>query len=714
MVPWRAGEILRAVWFAAKGVLLAAAMATIAMDGRAAAQKGGAADWQWAHEHGTALLVLEPPPLRGIGRWVMESPRHRGALICTALSPDGTTLATAGTDAVVRLWNLQTGALDRALAGHSFHLHTMAWSPDGTLLATHAWGDLTTRLWNVADGTVAKTFKLKTHLRSLCWSGDSRKLAGATDGSGRIYVSEGREELSVFSEAGQPVRAVEWSPDGSLLAVAAVGSPVALIDAASRSDGFVLDGSESHVVTDIRFSPDGKRVATSGAATTAIWERNGGPPVATIDTAAAALAWAPDNARIATVSAEGVTLWKAADGAKAGALAAPGHRVEWSAATGRIVVASSRRIEVWQPEGTAAERTIDAAGSTAPLFQPGRPVITGMGTATLSLWDPRSFARQHRLEGHGGGVTAAAWSRDGKRLATAATDGKVRFWNARTGEAERVLTGHRGSIACLAWSGDGRLLASAGADRTVRIWNADGAVQAELTGHTKPVRALAWAPGGAQLVTGGADEQLIVWDAAKREQVKSIPSVLPITALAWGAGKGAPAVACGFADGSIRVVNPLNGEMLAMVADGGASRSWPITALDWMPGNQLRLLSSRFYLTRLWDIPTATSIQRQLAPGGASEVFSTAAGVPVVARANDRTVRFWDPVGGSLRGSLLEEGDSLVAVSTTGDVKCGGDAAVPLIAIVETPEGQRTIPLDTLAKEHGWKNNGRVMKLPAR
>ncbi len=121
---------------------------------------------------------------------------------------------------------------------------------------------------------------------------------------------------------------------------------------------------------------------------------------------------------------------------------------------------------------------------------------------------------------------------------------------------------------------------------------------------------------------------------------------------------------------------------------------------------QPMLLVSRYYLTQLWDITKEESVQRQMVPGGASSVFPTAGGVLAVARSGDRTTRFWDPAGGSLRGVLLEEGDCIVAISTGGDVKYdAAEKPTNLIAILETTQGQKTISLEE------WPRNmaGKIM-----
>ena len=68
-----------------------------------------------------------------------------------AWSPDGTRLATASDDETVRLWDPTTGQTTATLTGHTDRVNAVAWSPDGTRLAT-ASDDGTVRLWDPATG----------------------------------------------------------------------------------------------------------------------------------------------------------------------------------------------------------------------------------------------------------------------------------------------------------------------------------------------------------------------------------------------------------------------------------------------------------------------------------------------------------------------------------------------------------------------------------
>ena len=290
----------------------------------------------------------------------------------------------------------------------------------------------------------------------------------------------------------------------------------------------------------------------------------------------------------------------------------------------------------------------------------------------------------------------------------------MRIWDTKAWTPLHTLEAGNRPIPLLEWSSDGKFLAAAGGDKTVRVWTATGEPKATFDGHSRPVNSLTWAPNSRQLVSGALDGEVIVRDVVKGAEDRTFSSPVPVTALAWSTVRGGPALAVGGRDGSIRVWNPVNGEMLKVIVEGHRTNWYHTEALGWMPGSQPYILSTRHHLSQIWDASSGKTVQRQMSPGGGDAVFPTAGGSLIVNRCGDRTVRFWEPVQGTLRGTLLEEGDSLVAITTTGDVKFDPDLPPGLIAIVETQAGQRTMSLDDLAKQHGWKNQGKMMRLPSR
>ncbi|MFO7537016.1 MAG: protein kinase, partial [Chloroflexota bacterium] len=110
-----------------------------------------------------------------------------------AISPDGRYMATTGTDAIVRLWDLTTDdgvpREIRQMTGHTFLAMSPVFSPDGTRLATGSF-DKTIRVWNVMTG--AEMLTLRGHTEAVwdvAFSPDGKRLASASwDGTARVFL----------------------------------------------------------------------------------------------------------------------------------------------------------------------------------------------------------------------------------------------------------------------------------------------------------------------------------------------------------------------------------------------------------------------------------------------------------------------------------------------------------------------------------------------
>src|SRR5205085_3494273 len=79
----------------------------------------------------------------------------------------------------VTVWEVATGKEVRSFAGHAERVGTVAWSPDGRMLATGS-GDRTLRLWEVASGAERAKFAHGGWVRSVAFSPDGRHVAAAS------------------------------------------------------------------------------------------------------------------------------------------------------------------------------------------------------------------------------------------------------------------------------------------------------------------------------------------------------------------------------------------------------------------------------------------------------------------------------------------------------------------------------------------------------
>jgi hypothetical protein len=106
-------------------------------------------------------------------------------------------------------------------------------------------------------------------------------------------------------------------------------------------------------------------------------------------------------------------------------------------------------------------------------------LASASGDGTVKLWDAHSGQLKQTLKGHSSevfsgvfsGVTAVAYSPDGKELASASDDKTVKLWDAHSGQLKQTLKWHSSTVNAVAYSPDGKELVSASEDGTVKLWN---------------------------------------------------------------------------------------------------------------------------------------------------------------------------------------------------------------------------------------------------
>jgi len=181
-----------------------------------------------------------------------------------ALSPDGATLATAGDDHIVRLWNASDGTLVRSLRGHSDWIQRVAFSPDGLLLAT-AGNDRRIHIWDVETGQLVRAFPdHPAGIYTLAFSHDGRQLATAGfEKVVRVYDMSNGLRLHELTCSCADNRALAFSPDGEQLLVGGRGGCVSIWQLADGSLERQLD-LQTQRLRGLAFSPDATRIAVAG------------------------------------------------------------------------------------------------------------------------------------------------------------------------------------------------------------------------------------------------------------------------------------------------------------------------------------------------------------------------------------------------------------------------------------------------------------------
>jgi WD40 repeat protein len=409
-------------------------------------------------------------------------------------SPDGRILASIGTDGAtdkprpVKLRDAKTGRLIRTLDGHTRVTWGVAFSPDGTRLATASF-DQKVKLWDARTGQEALTLLGHTDAAmGLAFSPAGTRLATAgADRTIRIWDASPLTEpparqIATFAGHTDDVRAVVYSPDGRTVVSAGDDRIVRIWDAAT---GMPLSSLLGHTaaIFGVAFSPDGRTIATGGADNTLrIWDAKTGAVTHALSTfdqgCILSVAFSPDGRTIAT-----------GDG---------GFEVRiWDAVAGKLL---HKALGPWVVPGVT--------------FSPdGKQIVAGCRDGTVNLWEVSTGRLVRPLPQLAAGISSLARGPDGQHVAAAVVDGTLVVWETRTWAKTRSIAGHHGRALGLAFSPDGRRLASGGADQTIKLWDlASGDELMALRGHVGEVNSLAFSPDGRTLASAGGDHLVKIWN----------------------------------------------------------------------------------------------------------------------------------------------------------------------------------------------------------
>jgi WD40 repeat protein/predicted Ser/Thr protein kinase len=536
-------------------------------------------------------------------------------------SPDGSTIAAASTDGLVRFWDRDGKPSRRAGIGplrHGGSVVDVAFSRESALLLT-ACEDGRARIWDVASGgLLAPPLEHGCPVRWAAFSPDGAMIATAgVDGSLRLWTNSGTAIATGSMRHEGPIRALEFSPDP--------GAPGLLLSASQDGTARLwrTDTGELHVpplkhrlwVFHAAFSPDGKRVVTASHDGTAIiWDvatgRRVNGRIIRHDQAVRSASFSPDGLRVATAGFDGIArVWDARTGEP---LSPPLHHpaqllcVRFDPTGNRLFAAGwDQTLRLWDlkvpglwstsvsDRAAVYQIAVDPTGKRfATAGGDGRVRLRALASGRDGASEVRHSALVHRVE----------FSPDSQWIASASQDGTARIWNAATGAPRTPPLRHARAVRQITFSPDGLRVATASLDGAAQIWDAaTGEKIGPALDHASPVAFATFSPDGKNLATGAEDGRAWIWDLATgHERVPPMHHEGSVAMVAFSPSGKRLLVACcdgTFARRAAYLHDAATGEMCAPPMNHADGVAWAAFSPD---GSRI-VTASEDETARVWD-----------------------------------------------------------------------------------------------------------------
>jgi WD40 repeat protein len=321
-----------------------------------------------------------------------------------------------------------------------------------------------------------------------------------------------------------------WSSDGRTIAAAGGEGAVVLVENVNQKPTSRVLGEHGMGVISVKWQPNGSLLASSGQdSAVVLWDVTSGEAKKRLRPGMAwseHIAYSPDGKLLATATGKVLALWDSA-GEKvhqfeplAGNIAA----IEWDKPGRDLAAATAGAVSIHRvepPQFSVRNYSWPAACLTAAYSPNGKVLASGMQDGSVHFWH-LTTGKDSQMRGYGSKVTLTQWSSNSRYLATSAGP-EVVVWDfggrGPEGSAPLELTGHTERITHLAWQAAGPYLISVGRDWRLTLWQPGKekqALDAHLAGGE--VTAVQWSPDGKRVAVGEAKGRLTIYDLNVREK----------------------------------------------------------------------------------------------------------------------------------------------------------------------------------------------------
>ena len=322
-------------------------------------------------------------------------------------------------------------------------------------------------------------------------------------------------------------------------------------------------------------------------------------------------------------------------------------------------------IQAWNAWGTTQARGALRDALAAALRQPpptnepvfyaafspdGKLVATANNYGTVRIWDLATRSIVDTLTGHTASVTRAVFSPDSKLLVTASSDGTARIRDLASGQSLHVLAveNDRTPVRRAVSSPDGKLILTADKGGWARIWDASsGQIRQQHNAKTGPVDDAAFSPSGKLVAIAGGRGTTQIWDVASGRILHTLKTGTgPVNGVAFSPDGTRVATARGRVWDLARNRSP--------IVLKGDTRS--VNGLAFSPDGTRIITTSDDGTARILDATTGRSLHTLSVPGQTAAVYRpvfSPDGKLVVSASDGDTVSIWEVATGESLHTLV-------------------------------------------------------------
>ena len=424
------------------------------------------------------------------GEFIRDVGEHRGVVESLAFSPDGSRLASASYDRTAIIWDVAKGTRIATLAGHSGLVRDVTFSPDGELLATGS-ADRTARVWSMQTFEELGVFSgHDTTVGCVAFDPNGRSLVtGEKRGTVRIWNVEGIGS-DTLSRTGQGAPDLAVRPNQTEVAAAVRDGTLRFWDLQTRAETRRIEVPRGKDLKGVAYSNDGSYVCAASSLLVRWWDlRTDAPPIVVdINSRGGNVhrqrpGFCPDGSTLAVPNFESVDLYNTDDGTLVKQLRIQDskhkyfHEASYSPDGALIAARAGKALYVWDARSYSRLDVLGEQSDSVAAFEfsSDSSTLASANRYAIQLWSTDNFESVANIS-LSSEACSVAFKPDGTRLAIGCGDGTIRLVDMHKYEEVATLLGHQDAVRGLRFTPDGnQLISSAGG--TIRIWDgspADG------------------------------------------------------------------------------------------------------------------------------------------------------------------------------------------------------------------------------------------------